>query len=192
MSKANQSANSSLPPMMKLTSILSILSFLGLIGLLIFTVSSKKKLAFVKSDVLMSQYQGMVEARAAYKVKADSWQSRIDTLRTDLDKGVKAYEAGLSGMNTKQREVAEGKLRKQNEDLMRYTDAISKQAEEEDQKMTQSVLNQVNSLLEVYGKENNYDIIFGANGNGNIIYGVDAVDITNEVLIELNRNYEGS
>ena len=34
-------------------------------------------------------------------------------------------------------------------------------------------------------------MIFGANGTGNIIYGNEAKDITNEVLLALNRDYDG-
>ncbi len=151
-----------------------------------------KKIAYVRSDELLSKYQGMIQAREAFKVKADSWQTRIDTLKNEFESAMKAYEASMPELNKREREDEENKLRRQQEDLVRYTEAISQQAEEEDAKMTQGVLNQVNSLIEMYGKSNGYDIIFGANGSGNIVYGVEAVDITNEVLIALNRDYEGS
>ncbi len=190
MSKANQGA--SMPPMVKLSMLLSVLAFLGVMGTMIYSMVGTKKIAYVRSDELLNKYQGMIQAREAFKVKADSWQVRIDTLKNDFEGAMKAYEAALPKLNTKERTEKESRLRKQQEDLVRYTEAISKQAEEEDAKMTQGVLNQVNSLIELYGKNHGYDIIFGANGSGNIVYGVEAVDITNEVLVALNRDYEGS
>lgn len=177
--------------LVKISLLLSALSLFGILALLAFQFSSEPKMAYIQSDILLDKYKGMVEAREGFKVKADSWQANIDTLKVEFETSMKAFEKELASLNKAERAKKEQALRKKQEDLMRYTDAISKQAEQEDQKITQGVLTQVNSFIEVYGKNEGYDVIFGANGSGNIVYGTETIDITNEVLMALNKDYEG-
>ena len=39
--------------------------------------------------------------------------------------------------------------------------------------------------------ENGYDVIFGASGEGNIMYATDELNITSEVLAYCNKKYSG-
>jgi len=57
--------------------------------------------------------------------------------------------------------------------------------------MTQTVINDINDFVKDYGKNHGYPIIFGAGGNGNIMYAEEASDLTGEVLEGLNAQYEG-
>jgi outer membrane protein len=44
--------------------------------------------------------------------------------------------------------------------------------------------------VEEYGKENGYDLILGTTTSGNILYGTEKKDITEQVLNALNNAYE--
>ena len=57
--------------------------------------------------------------------------------------------------------------------------------------MSQTVINDINDYVKEYGKEHGYPIIFGAGGNGNIMYAEDNADLTAEILIGLNKHYHG-
>jgi outer membrane protein len=171
--------------------ILSLIALIGVIILFIFQWTKPDKVAYVKTDELLAKYQGMVEAKAKYEEKAMTWQSNIDTLKAEFTSLVEDYkENGKTLSNAKKQEVEKGLQAKQKQ-LNDYQQSISQQAQEEDQKLTQGVLNQVNSFIEEYGKENGYKIIFGANGSGTIVYGTDAINITNKVLMTLNKEYNG-
>jgi outer membrane protein len=54
------------------------------------------------------------------------------------------------------------------------------------------VWERLNSYIEQYGKENKIDILFGAQGNGNIMYGDKEFDITTELIEFSNHKYEGN
>ena len=144
-----------------------------------------------KTDKLLSEYKGMVDAKAAFQVKANQWQANIDTLKSDLDRAIKSYEGEKSKLSQGVRAEREKALGLQQQQLAQYNQSISKQAEEEDNKLTAGVVTQVNAYLEEYGKTEGYKIIFGANGSGNIIYGEDAINITSDVLEGLNQEYDG-
>jgi len=53
------------------------------------------------------------------------------------------------------------------------------------------VINQVNSFIKEYGTQHNYNIIFGTTQGGNIVYAVDALNITDDVLKSLNEKHKG-
>ncbi|MEM1320866.1 MAG: OmpH family outer membrane protein [Bacteroidota bacterium] len=177
--------------MSRFTLALASLSFVGMVILFLSLYPDHSKIAYVRTDEILNKYQGMIAARSAFQVKADDWQARVDTLRTALEASVKDYEAVKISLTNKNRAVREQDLQSQQDQLYRYSQAVSKKAEEEDRKLTEGVLSQVNAFLEVYGKQHGYSVIFGANGAGNIVYGNEAKDLTNEILIELNRSYEG-
>jgi outer membrane protein len=56
---------------------------------------------------------------------------------------------------------------------------------------TAEIWKQINSYLDAYGKEMGYDFIFGAVGNGSLMYGGESNDVTNEVIDYINRKYIG-
>jgi outer membrane protein len=57
---------------------------------------------------------------------------------------------------------------------------------------TKQIMTQLNQYMEDYGKQNGYDFVFGANGNGSLMY-VDenAYDITTAVTGFVNSKYDG-
>lgn len=151
--------------------------------------SSDKKIAFVRSSDLVNEYLGMKEAQNSYKEKTDVWQANIDTLELDLQKAISKYNTEAASLSKEDKLQREQFLQKQQQNLMQYSDAIRNKAKEEDEKITHGVLNQVNSFVEEYAKKNGYDLIFGTTLSGSILYGTDALDITEKVLDELNKQY---
>lgn len=58
------------------------------------------------------------------------------------------------------------------------------------QQADQALIREVNSYLKKYGAEHHYDLIFGANDTGNIVYGTPTRDLTTAVLTGLNQEYD--
>lgn len=50
---------------------------------------------------------------------------------------------------------------------------------------------QLNEYIKNYGEVHSYDIILGAKGDGEILYGVEAFDITNDMIAFANSQYNG-
>jgi len=53
------------------------------------------------------------------------------------------------------------------------------------------IWNQINQYLQDFGKENKYTFIFGANGQGTIMFADDTRDITNIALAYVNDRFNG-
>jgi outer membrane protein len=160
------------------------------VGLFIWNRKDAPKIAYVRSSVLVSSYSGMKEARAMYKEKMDKWKANIDTLQKDYQQALSRYNMEASDLGSAQKKERETYLRKQEENLRQYAGTLEQQAAEEDQKMTEGVLNQINTYIKEYGEKNGYDLILGITRDGNIMYGKEAMDITDDVLKGINASYK--
>lgn len=58
-------------------------------------------------------------------------------------------------------------------------------------KYDSQILEQLSQYIKDYGLNNGYDYVFGATGDGNILYGDESADITEEVIEFINDSYQG-
>lgn len=136
---------------------------------------SNSSFSYVNPNKLLQSYHGATVQHEIFKAKAKGWQQRIDSLSTELQ--------ALSKVPAATRAVKE-------QQLLRYRDAIQQQAQQENQRITQTVLAEINAYIKQYGKDKGYTFILGATENGNIVYAADGTDITEDVLKGLNAQYD--
>ncbi len=166
----------------------SIFIFL-LVGLL--ACNQQKPSAYIDVPKVMEKYQGMTDAKKNYQQKTAVWQNNIDTLKSELDKAFQDYNKGVAKMTAKEAELSRELLKTKEQQYGQYKDNIRQKAMEEDRKMTEAVLTKVNAFLKEYGKKKGYAFIFAANGNGSMAYADEQLDITEEVIVQLNKAYKG-
>lgn len=150
------------------------------------------KVAYVRSQEIVYGYLGMKEANNKFEEESRIWQANIDTLEIDLRRAVINYQNSFNDLSIDEKNQKENLLKKQETDLRNYVKAIKNKSKLEDEKITIGVLNQINSYIENYGKQNGYDVIMGSTAAGNILFGKDAIDITDEILKGLNESYLGT
>lgn len=150
------------------------------------------QLVYVDINKLVEGYARTQVERKAFMQKANTLKANVDSLLADWQKELKSYEKERASMTKKELELKQQVLQHKQQQLDNYQQAIQKQIREEDQKMTQTVLNDINDYVQEYGKKKGYRIIFGASGTGTIMYAEEVSDITQPVLDELNAAYQGS
>jgi len=73
--------------------------------------------------------------------------------------------------------------------------AQKQQFDQDDQntvrKYNEEVWKQLNQYVKEYGKEHHYTYVLGGDGTGALMYGDDAVNITNEAKVYVNSRYKG-
>jgi len=133
----------------------------------------------------------MKDARASYQQKASSWKANIDTLTFEVQQEIMNYEKDLQKLSVKEKQLSQELIRTKQKQLMDYQQALNAQAKQEDQKMTGEVLTQISAYLKKYGQKNRYKIVIAATEYGNIAYADEELDITQQVLEGLNKEYAG-
>jgi outer membrane protein len=74
-----------------------------------------------------------------------------------------------------------------------YQVALQKADEEyqiASEKFTADIWKRLNKYIGDFGKERNYDFVFGASGGGNVMYADETNDATNEVIEYINNKYK--
>ncbi len=55
---------------------------------------------------------------------------------------------------------------------------------------TNKIWVQINEMVQKYGKNEGYEVIFGATGSGGIMYADESINITEDIILFINKNYE--
>lgn len=158
-----------------------ILFFVLLVGALgIYNLQSKPNVAYINLAKVYDEFTLKKELSAKFETTKGARQHILDSLKLQL-------------------QILHGKVQendpKYNGLLQNYY-AYENQFAQDNQTLSleynDQVLKQLNQYVIDYGKKQNYDIIYGANGEGNIMYAKDMYDISEEVIVYINNRYLGA
>lgn len=147
------------------------------------------KVRYIKTAELVEKYEGMKEAKELYSKKMSTWQSNVDTLESDYRRSAIKFDGEKAKLSSAEKAIQQQSLLNQESNIRGYVEQIEKLAQEEDNKMTLAVINQINQFVEEYSKQKGYDVVLGTNASGTLLYGNKDLDITEEILVELNNYY---
>lgn len=176
--------------MKKIPLYLAIAAFI-LSCLAVYFSKSSSELVYVDVNKLIEGYKRTKEVKAEFDKKTAGVKSNVDSLTSGWQKELQVYEKERGTLSPRELKLKEEALSNKQRQLNAYQSAVQKQIQEEDAKITQTVINDINDYIKEYGKEKGYKIIFGASGGGNIMYADEATDLTEDVLEGLNSQYEG-
>ena len=148
-------------------------------------------IVYVRTQVLIDEYLGTKEAQQILQQKKSVWQSNLDTLKADYHRAISQYNQEYSQLSTKERSKKEELLQLQNESLIKYAQSLDQQASKEDEQLTRGILRQIDDYVKQYAEDKGIDFILGTTTTGNILFGDEGLDITDEVLKALNNHYQG-
>jgi outer membrane protein len=147
--------------------------------------------AFVRSEDLVYGYAGMKEIEQVFAAKEQGRKANLDTLSADFQREYAATMEAASAMSVEEKQEAQMKLKGKQSQLIGYSQAMQTESDEEEAKMLGSVLEQINSFVKAYAEAHGYDMVYGTTSDGNILYGEPGLDITDDLLKELNAHYYG-
>jgi outer membrane protein len=148
--------------------IINLVLILGLASYVLFSDRSEKK-AYVLNQRVFDEFTGKKELEDKLRSLRSSHKRILDSLAVSIRsqknnaQGIGQYQATLTQFEAQQQEVSD-----------RYTSDIWKR---------------INQYITDYGKENDYTFIFGATGDGGLMFADDAVNITDPVIQYINQRY---
>ncbi|TRX58727.1 OmpH family outer membrane protein [Fulvivirga sp. M361] len=107
---------------------------------------------------------------------------RLGHMKTD-------HQKHLDSLTTLMQTVEDGSMLVED-----YREAV-KEYTLQQQKLTETytaeLWRQINQYVNDYGEEHDYDYIFGATGDGSLMYANLSRDITDQIITYINKRYEG-
>jgi outer membrane protein len=168
---------------------ISSISLIGLIVISLFLFSKSPKIVYVDSIKVLSGYKGMEYAKKEYDVKVSVWNANLDTLKMEMEIKFQEYETKRLKLSVKEKELMEELLETKRQQYLNYQQMVAEKMKKEDQELTAKVHTKVNDYLKRYGEQKGYAFILGANQYGSIVYAENAVNITDEVIEGLNKEF---
>lgn len=161
-----------------------------MLGFSIYHYSFDYKVGIIDSGRLISEYKGTKAALSELETKTKVWKSNLDTLTIEFQNEIKKFEKDRVNMSEKEIQLSHELLRNKQSQVEQYQQVTENKIAEEDKKVSQSVYAYINQVVSAYGKKNNFKFILGAKGDGGVLYGDEAIDITNELIEILNDTEE--
>lgn len=169
------------------------IAFVALMALVVslMNYAGAPKIGAVDFKRLVSEYDGMKDATKEYEDKMVEWNHLNDSLSNEIKMAVEDYYADSAFLSKEEMLHQERRIIAMRNDYVEFTQGLDVNAQQEDQKMTAEVVNKVLSFVEKYGDRNGFDAIIGRNDGNYVLYKNVEIDITDELLKELNLDYAG-
>jgi outer membrane protein len=107
-----------------------------------------------------------------------------------FQKEVAAYQQNANNLTQGQARVMEEDLGKKQQNLQLYEQSLSQEMSNEEGKMNAELYAKVTDYLKKYGSEKGIQIVFKYDPGSDVLYGGDALNITNDVIKGLNESYK--
>lgn len=162
---------------------------------LILSKSGEKstKVVFINIDSLNNQYQFVKKLKIDLETTGKHLESEILSEQAALEKEAASFQKQAAA-NT----IPEDKAKIMYEALMQKQQALGEKKErytqqvaEKEQAMHQILLDTVTNFLKRYNRTYNFDYILGYANSGQILLARETLDITSDVVRELNKEYKG-
>jgi len=166
---------------------------IGVIALLVISLISctQTKIAYVDVEELMKEYKGTKDTEAAMKVKSEKLQSELDSLIKGWQAKAGEYQQKAQKMSAKARSERENVLMQEQQAITQRQQMIQQQVQTEGQDSLKALTKEINDFVKDYAKEKGFNFVLGTTGDGgNVMYGEEQADITDDVLVQLNKSYK--
>jgi outer membrane protein len=148
--------------------------------------------AYVNVDSLLTNYDYFKVTRTQLEDRRKKLETEIAGRTRSLENEVVSAQRRANTMTLEQAQLTEQNLRRKGQELERYQSDAARQLAEEEQKKNEELINNISIYLKKHTEDKPYKIVFGYSKGGGILYATDSLDITKEVLVGLNQDYQAN
>lgn len=170
--------------------ILNILVLVGLILLsvaFVYQINTKERTAFINMKEVFGKFEYKKEMESRYNKVFLAKKTLLDSLKLKIEfLSTREPKTEIEGKDLK------NKLDELKQEYMYKQSKFEEENSTVINKYNQEIWEQLNQYIKDFGTENNYDYVFGTNGEGNLMYAKETKDITKQVLDYVNAKYQGN
>jgi len=160
------------------------LSTFFLLALLSLGVNAAGKSAFIVSKDLLEQSPQAIAANQQLKQEFGERENGLRKLAQSIQQMESTYQTDSAIMSADQKRKAEENITQNKRRFQFEQQSLKEDLQSKQRELLNSVQNAIKETIKAYGIENGYDFIFT---DTSIVYGSDAVDITDEILKALQK-----
>jgi len=178
---------------MRLRSLVPLLAVLACAALAGPARAQNVRIGFVDSQRIFNEYKSAQEAQERFSREIQSWRTEADDRRRQVDElrnELKDQDPLLSEAKKLEKEST---LQKAVSDYDRFVQDFwgpNGKVQRLNDEITRDVIGKVRDAVELLANREGYDLVLDA-ADGNVIFGVKSLDLTQRVLDELNKSTVG-
>lgn len=143
------------------------------------------KIGYVETNVLLSQF-----------IEAQNAQKEFIKFQEGFDKQLRTYQDSIKQLvqfmrkNEVQAYQLNDSLQKLQDRYEKFQNMVYKNSKKKEEDLMQPVLSKANVFINEWGQKKGYSMIFGTLQGGNILYADTSLNLTQQILADLNKNYQ--
>lgn len=146
---------------------------------------------YIYSDSLIANYALAEEMRSKITAEGTKLQQTLINKQKQFEKDAEYFQKSVNKNALSEQSAQEiyAQLSKNEQELYQLREQYAMQISQKEMEMNIELLRVVNEFLKGYAEEKGYDYILNYSTAGAIFYGNEAFDVTNDVLLRLNAEY---
>jgi outer membrane protein len=147
------------------------------------------KIGYIDSQRIFLEYKETQEAERQYKQEVDAWKAQAAVMEQEIVKiqdELRAQSLMLSEEKQREKKLDYDKKLEDYQRFMADTFGEDGRAARRNKELTQPIVDKINRILEQMAETDGYTLVFDI-ANANIVYANKSFDLTDQVLVELNK-----
>ncbi len=153
------------------------------------TGTSNLKIAYVNIDSLLANYNFYKELENRFLEKQKKLENDLNNKIQNFEKEALNFQKKVqnnSFISQESAQLQQQELMQKEQELYRYRDELTNQLAKEHMRLEKQLLDTVNNFLKIFNKNRRYSFILKKDA---ILYGDEALDITDTIITLLNKRY---
>jgi outer membrane protein len=163
---------------------------LGACALGLYFANRPPRIAYAETATLMTGFNEAIKARKQLEDQSKEWDGNIKTLNDSLNAAMDRLKSEYDKAPPARKNELRALLERRNEDLQRYTNAVKKMSDQKEKEVMGPVINEMNAFMKTWGKQHGYALILGTTNGGNILQADPELDVTANLLLDMNGHFQ--
>ena len=159
-----------------------------------FAKSSKGAIsvAFVNNDSILSNYDLVKKMRADLEAKGKRLEGEVAAKQQAFEKDAAYFQEQVKKKAISDQSAQEiyGQLQQNQQSIAQLRDRYTAELQQSEMDMNVALIDSVMNFLKRYNEKYKFDYILGFTKGGNILFANDTLDVTKDVIKELNLVYK--
>ena len=165
------------------------LSVLVILTILIASCT-QSKIGYVDVREVMDDYDAAKLVESALKLEQEQIGKSMDSLSAPFQAKVQEFYAKADKLSASQRATAEQALQQESQQIQQQQQQVQQYLQQKGATEIEKLTKKIDSTVAAYASKNSYQMVMATQGNGQVIYGDDSVNITEAIVDALNAEIE--
>jgi outer membrane protein len=152
--------------------------------------AAKAEIVYVNADSLVLGYELYQKSKKEFQDKQTQYDTDINGRASNLEREIASFQQTVNSMTLQTAKETEARLLDKQKTLMQYRESLAKQLVEDERQVTEKINQNIDDFMKRYAKEQGFKMILSYKQGVTAWYMDADLDITKEVLRQLNKEYQ--